>query len=440
MNLRIASVIALLLALASGRAAATELIVCNKGTIPVYAATATHESEFLISRVWHIVGWYEIRRGACSSLYDDDEPFYFAFSFKDSSGDWGAARFTPDRDSMWRNASENLCLARGALDYKRGGGDPAGPCKDGYFRFPGTLVFYPDSDYASFTLNVSLDERDRAYPVDLQPLEAVDPDASDDAAPLAEQPVASAATPTIFDKLLEAAAEGLKQGIEDAVEHGLTDPSPAPSSAPGSAIGPSQPSPTSSTPTPAERAMSAKLFGEEISRRAYSGSPWFNSDGSSVEVFYDLDGKTYSELFDAPTQRAADDPDVRAALATLNRGLASIAGNREARITSEGRLKYDFETQGGNLARYWVNIEALDFSRGRVLTDRVGYTGFGIPCNRDERCVITVDQDDTGKQSNHDILNVFQVLFATEQDGRDVWAALQQLRALYPAPPVVTAR
>src|SRR5690242_16399308 len=59
------------------------------------------------------------------------------------------------------------------------------------------------------------------------------------------------------------------------------------------------------------------------------------------------------------------DSEVGAAIATLNRGLASISGNKPARITSEGRLKYDFETQGGAVSRHWVNIEALSFARAR---------------------------------------------------------------------------
>jgi hypothetical protein len=159
-----------------------------------------------------------------------------------------------------------------------------------------------------------------------------------------------------------------------------------------------------------------------------------------VDVFYELDGLTSSDLFDAPTQRAADDAEVGAALATLNRGLASISGNKPARITSEGRLKYDFETQGGAVSRHWVNIEALSFARGRSIAGRAGYTGFAIPCNGDRSCVITVDQDDAGKQSNQQVLNEFDILFATEQDGRDVWSALQLLRNLYPAAPVVTPR
>jgi hypothetical protein len=176
-------------------------------------------------------------------------------------------------------------------------------------------------------------------------------------------------------------------------------------------------------------------------RQPFGGSPWIEVKGGTyVDVFYEVEGLATSDLFDAPTQRAADDGDVAAALATLNRGLASISGNRPARITSEGRLKYDFEKQGGALSRHWVNVEALSFARARSITGRPGYTGFAIPCNGDNRCVISLDQDDAGKQSDQEVLNELDILFATEQDGRDVWAGLQQLRNLFPAQPVVTAR
>jgi hypothetical protein len=430
-----------LLSLAAGRASATEFIVCNKGTVPLYAATAADESEFLISHAWRVSGWYEIGKGACGRLYDDTDPFYFAFSFKDSQGDWGAAQFEPERGDSVRISKENLCVARGKFEYTRGGGDPNGPCKDGYFRFAGTLVFYPDSDTSTFTLNVELSDRSRASPVNLQPLERSDPDGSRNARPGSESERTSSEEPTFFDKLAEiaakAAADTLKETLENAIEHAADNPAP-PSSAP---TAPSSSAAVSTPSPPAERELHAFLFGAEIARQPFAGSPWIEvKSGSYVDVLYEVEGLASSDLFDAPTQRSADDGDVAAALATLNRGLASISGNRPARITSEGRLKYDFETQGGALSRHWVNVEALSFARARSITGRAGYTGFAIPCNGDNRCVISLDQDDAGKQSNHEILNEFDILFATEQDGRDVWAALQQLRNLYPAAPVVTAR
>src|SRR5258705_10343412 len=90
-----AATLLVLLCLAAGPAAATEFVVCNKGTVVVKAAIAARESEFLISHVWRISGWYEIAKGACVRLYDSDHPFYFAFSFTDSRGEWGARRFGP---------------------------------------------------------------------------------------------------------------------------------------------------------------------------------------------------------------------------------------------------------------------------------------------------------------------------------------------------------
>ena len=156
-------------------------------------------------------------------------------------------------------------------------------------------------------------------------------------------------------------------------------------------------------------------------------------------LFYEVDGLESSDLFDAPTQRAADDSEVAGALASLNGALASIAGNRPARITSEGRFKYDFEAQGGMLIRRWVNVAALDFARARKSRGGAGFTGFAVPCNGDRNCVIALDQDSAGNQSNQEVRNEVEIFFATDQDGEAVWTALQRLRSLFPAAPVVTA-
>src|SRR5262249_22509618 len=180
----------------------------------------------------------------------------------------------------------------------------------GYFRFPGTLVFKPDSDYASFTLNVTLTERDRAFPAELDTPRRGDADTSDSGRTTSNSRGPPDEEPSFFDKLAELAAKAavdtLKETVENAVEHaGDTAPTPQPS-----------PSPVASAPPPAERELHAYLFGTEIMRRPFSGSPWIEvKSGDYVDVFYEVEGLASSDLFDAPTQREADDRDVDAALA-----------------------------------------------------------------------------------------------------------------------------
>jgi hypothetical protein len=87
-----------------------------------------------------------------------------------------------------------------------------------------------------------------------------------------------------------------------------------------------------------------------------------------------------------------------------------------------------------------VNIEALDFARGRSLGDRGGYTGFAVPCRDDRACVIALDQDDAGHQSNTRLTNELDVFVANDTDGMAVWGALLELRDLYPEQPVIGVR
>jgi hypothetical protein len=85
-----------------------------------------------------------------------------------------------------------------------------------------------------------------------------------------------------------------------------------------------------------------------------------------------------------------------------------------------------------------VNVAALDFARARKSQGGAGLTGFVVPCYGSRNCVIALDQDPAGNQSNQEVRNEVEIFFATDQDGQAVWDALQRLRSLYPAAPVVT--
>ena len=114
-------------------------------------------------------------------------------------------------------------------------------------------------------------------------------------------------------------------------------------------------------------------------------------------------------------------------------------------LRRDARRRRVVEAAEGRVVAFAAMVEARDV-RGalhelpRAIAGRAGYTGFAIPCNGDNRCVISLEQDSAGAQSNHQVSNEFDIYFANDQVGADVWSGLQQLRNLFPVPPVVSAR
>ena len=401
-------ILAALLLIAIVRPADAELSICNDGGVDLFAAEGEWKNEgfLLLDRTWHVSGWYELPRKECRTVYTGGTSrFYFAFAFTDSRGRWGSAEFEPD-GGPYEVAQNDLCVRQGVFEYKLDDEDPPG-CPSGYFTLPSTLVFDPDGD-ASFTLTVGLERDDVAGPTGLD----LDEFKFRSNAPVQDRGGALDAAATVVGAVI-----GIAIAVAGASE---ADRAAAP-----------QPF--------ASGTLNAALFGHTIVRRAYEDQ-WFTADGNLLQPGYALDGATSSPVLDAPTQRPADDPAVVAALAQTNRGLASIALNRGANVSSEGRLEYDFQWMGGStLQRYWVNVATLDFARGRRLSGD-GVQAFRIPCRDAGACVVAFEEDAAGKLGTPLLYDEIDVRFATDADGEQVWAGLLGLRSLYPAEPVVTQR
>ena len=398
--------LALLLLVFVRPAAASELTLCNDGAFEIWAAEATWKNDgfLFLGRNWYVSGWYTLSKDECRVFYDGTARFYVAFSFTDAGGHWGAAVFEPGNDDDWRAAKHELCVARGEFEYKLGDED-TGECPDGYFEMPGTLVYEPGD--ANDTITLTLRKDDLAWPIGL-----------DDArsAGTRAQPE-SGGLQTVAEVIGAGIGIAAAVVIANAIDNAGKAPQPF-----------------------ADGTVNARLFGVQIVRRTDGDGEWFNADGKPVAPVFELRGATSSALLDAPTQRPADDAEVAAAVAQLNRGLAGIANNRGARVTSEGRLQYDYQRVGASdLTRVWVNLEALDFARGRRLAGD-GVMGFRIPCRDERACVVELEQDDAGKQSSPLLFQEVDIFFASNPDGDAIWAALQKLLSLYPEEPVVAIR
>lgn len=398
--------LATLLLLAVARPAVAELEICNNGAFDLYAAQAEWKGEGLLglTRRWNVSGWYDLPRDECRTVYTGDlHRFYIAFAFTDERGRWGSAEFQPEDE--WSYARNELCVRRGEVfEYKLDEEDPPG-CPDGYFTLPGTLVFEPDGD-KHFEVTVGLDRDYIAGPTGLDLDEFRDNRQ-------AQERSGGLSAPVVFGALIGIAI----------------------------AIGAASDAERAAAPRPfASGTLNASLFGHTLVRRADGNGLWYTADGDLLQPGYALDGATSSPVLDAPTQRSADDPAVAAALAQVNRGLASLALNRGTHISSEGRLEHDFVWNGGSaLQRSWVNIATLDFARGRRLTGD-GLVVYRIPCRDDRACVVAFEEDAAGKLSTPLLLPEIDIAFASDPDGQQVWAGLLELLALYPENPVVTVR
>jgi hypothetical protein len=398
-------ILAALLLLAAARHAAAELKICNDGAFVLYAAQGEWKGEGLLglTRRWNVSGWYELPRNECTIVYTGDlHRFYIAFAFTDAQGRWGAARFEEPDGGPYSFAENDLCAARGVFEYKLEDEAPRG-CPDGYFRLPSTIVFDPDGD-ARFELTLGVPRDSRAWPVGL---------GNDDSRgnPQTQERGSGLGTAgKVFGALIGIAV----------------------------AIGIASEAERAAAPQPfASGTLNTKLFGHSLVRRADGNGLWFTADGDLLQPGYALDGATSSPVLDAPTQRPVDDPDVIAALAKIDRGLASLSTNHGAHVTSEGRLEYDFEWIGGSdLQRWFVNVATLDFARGQRVSSP-GVVAYRIPCRDARACVIAFSEDAPGQLSTPLLWEDISFLFASDADGQQIWDGLLGLVALYPAEPVI---
>jgi hypothetical protein len=368
---------------------------------------------------WSVTGWYEVDPGRCETIIRDSggEPIYVAIAFTDFVGNWGA--FVPDKrdrgDAVFHPAKINLCIVRGRkFDYTRGGSDPGGPCKEGYYPFPAAVYVTPTASRGTNTYEFIINKNDAAMPV-RQPeggSNATDGSASPSPGGSAGKAVGTAVG--------IGAAIIIGKAIVDALDaRPDAERAPAPFDA---------------------GTLNAVLLDKPIVRRVSGAGVWYYGDGSRVNPVYQLDGRTESDLFDAPAQRETSDSEVAAAQEDLVRALDSYQMNRVTLVTGTGRLYYSFVDAHGVLHSSLTNLAALDFPNAKGLGDLGGVTGYAIPCRNQGACTIGVDKDPDGKLGNNHIYSSINLYFATSDDGPAVWGALLRLRGLYPAEPAVTAR
>jgi uncharacterized membrane protein len=410
---------ALLFLFAVAPAEATDFTICNKGTVTGWAVTATRNGSgvFTVVHTWKVSGWYEIAPKRCETVFRDGEgePIYVGLAFTDFMGRWGAFSSADEQDDqVFHNTRLKLCVVRDrAFDYTRGGSDPGGPCKDGYYPFPATLYVTPTSTRGENTFSFEINGNSLVVPVDVP-------------APAGGTSGGPSGAPSGGSAGKTAAVVG---GLGAALIIGKLIADELNSS--GDASG---------APSPFEAGtLNAMLLGKRIVRRS-SGRAWYYEDGSRVNPVYRLEGQAQSDLLDAPVQREVSDADVAAAQASLNRALSGFSRNRRTEVLNTGRLFYSFEDEGGLLHQALTNLSTLEFAQARRLADVGGIAGFEIPCRDEHPCTIGLDKDKAGHLSNNHIYSSVILYFANDEDADGVWRALLRLRDLYPAGPAVVAR
>lgn len=411
MKLTKASLITLALLLACSRAAAGTLNLCNDGAVRVSVASAIENSFwFEPGHTWKVSGWMQIRPRDCAAIdTDSGHPIYLAFTFTDIVQRWGTADFDPNPgDDVFQRANTNLCVDRAQFSYTRGGSDPGGPCKEGYFPIRASTYFDPDEG-GPYTLHFALNPQDLATPI-IAPANA------------------SATSDSHMGARIAGAAVGLGVLIAGKI---LLDHIASDSAASGA--------PTDAPKPFAPGTLNATLFARRVVRRASGDGRWFFENGTPVNPIYGLDGQTMSDLLDPPQQRVATDPAVTSLAQALTRAFGTTPWRQRSQITDVGRFYYAFEDEKGLLHEAWVNLSTLDFARVQHLTGQ-GYTGLEIPCTGDRGCMVGDDRDSAGHPSNTHVYASINLYFGDDNNGRQAWSALQKLRNLYPGLPAVTAR
>jgi hypothetical protein len=407
-----------LLLLASLRATAGTLYVCNEGSVTAQVATATENSFwFEAGHTWNVAGWMVAEPHKCVNQDTDPaHPIYIAVAFTDILGRWGAAQFdASDEDSAFADAHIHLCVDRDRFSYTRSGSDPGGPCKTGYFPIPADTYLDPSGD-GTYTLHFTLKPGDLATPVQDGSL-AKDSGSSD-----------------AGESHTGAEVAGAVLGIAAVLIAGKVISDHEKSSSADTSSG------TPMAPKPfAPGTLNATLFDKRVVRVASSGGPWFYEDGSRVNAAFGLEGQTQSDLFDPPRQRASSDLEVTAAQAAFAGALSQAPWVQRGNVSDIGRLYYAFEDNTKVWHEAWVNLATLDFARARHFTGD-GHAGLEIPCREDRACMIGENKDSAGATSNQHIYASIDLYFKDDERGREVWSSLQKLRKLYPAAPAVVAR
>jgi hypothetical protein len=412
-----ASLIAAFFLLVSLHANAGDLYVCNEGSVTAGVATATENSFwFEPGHTWKVRGWMVAEPHKCVfQSADVGHPVYIAITFTDVLGRWGAAQFDSDSaDTAFEDAHINLCVDRDAFSYTRGGSDPGGPCKDGYFPIPADTYLDPE-DGGTYTLHFTLKPTDLATPV-------------------GDGSISNSARGSEEDSHLGAKVMGTVVGVATALVIGKMIADSAKSNAAGSGSG------TAGAPRPfASGTLNATLFDKPIVRFAAGDGSWFYEDGSHVNAMFGLDGQTQSDLVDPPKQHASGDAEVSAAQSALAGALSEAPWAQQASVSDVGRLYYGFQDGSNVWHEAWVNLATLDFARARHLTGD-GYAGLELPCAEDRACMIGQEKDAAATASNQHLYVSLDIYFKDDERGRQAWSALQRLRKLYPSAPAVVAR
>jgi len=200
-------------------------------------------------------------------------------------------------------------------------------------------------------------------------------------------------------------------------------------------------------PKPFEKGtLTATILGAPLVRRTCKQADWYTlyKDGhtSTVGERFAISDRSVGSILDPPQQvddantrtpDSAQAPEVRSLINTLDR----ILGSRgRTTVTTYGKFVYKADSDEVNEA--WVNLVALDLSRATVEAPAAPSEAsrLSIPCVDDRDCALYLFR----KEGYIKGFPSVQLYLQGQGTWREVLAQLNNLKAMFPKPPVVRAQ
>jgi hypothetical protein len=130
------------------------ILVCNKGTIPVYIASLRTWYRFL-DKVWVLNGWQKVEPNSwpCGEVGGTGTT-YLVFGIWNSDGKFGIVKYEFDNTCRDCGAGKpEICVKYDGMDYTSSSVDYLPPCPDGFIAVPTSLSVYAEGDA---TLNLTV--------------------------------------------------------------------------------------------------------------------------------------------------------------------------------------------------------------------------------------------------------------------------------------------
>jgi hypothetical protein len=426
----------------------TKYKLCNEGKIEVRYATAIRSGNSFFGYSWDLVGWYPILPGKCDDAYhgsdkDPDEPIYIAMAFKDSTGVWGAPTFPKPGELRGHEGMDGiadidtkLCVAEDYFKYHLNGNINL-PCQSGYFPIKAALYLepmtrqchqYPGQPMycsgALYNFTFEMDDDSRAV--------AAGPSNGKRVAQPNSSKEDLQSNHSDNDNTALSAAAGLAGAvIVGAIIKEFIDSSRC----------------NTPVPKPFEKGtLNAAINREPVVRRTCKGANWYMryKDGrtSTVGERIAISDRSVGSVLDPPQQ--VDDNNTRTPDSAQALEVQSIINTIDRILGSRGRTtvttygKFRYKADSDEVNEVWVNLVALDLSMATVEAPatRSEPSRLSIPCVDDTDCALYLFR----KEGYIKGFPSVQLYLQGQGTWQEVLSQLNNLKAIFPKPPVVRAQ